>query len=178
MGTRGAMIFVAGDREFIQYNQSDSYPDHLGRACAEFVEQVRNDPEMVRKIAALNAVNEQDDAPEELRARLVAYRRSRGSDWYQTLRKCQGNPAAVLECGYIAVTSRDWVADSLFCEWGYVMDFDERVLEVYRGFNRHKAVGRFSEVSTDRGGYAPITLVASIPFDAEDIVDRVLSTEA
>lgn len=33
------------------------------------------------------------------------------------------------------VNSEDFAKDSLFCEWGYVIDLDKRTFEVYRGFN-------------------------------------------
>lgn len=29
-----------------------------------------------------------------------------------------------------------FAADSLFCEWAYVIDFDKRTFEVYQGFNK------------------------------------------
>lgn len=29
-----------------------------------------------------------------------------------------------------------FAADSLFCEWAYVVDFDKRTFEVYKGFNK------------------------------------------
>jgi hypothetical protein len=34
--------------------------------------------------------------------------------------------------------STDFVRDSLFCEWGYVVDLDKGTFEVYKGFNKRR----------------------------------------
>lgn len=34
------------------------------------------------------------------------------------------------------VNSEEFAADSLFCEWAYVIDLDKNTFEVYQGFNK------------------------------------------
>ena len=41
----------------------------------------------------------------------------------------------MLRCGYIEDHS-EFPLDSLFCEWGYIVDFDRNVFEVYEGFQK------------------------------------------
>lgn len=56
--------------------------------------------------------------------------------------------------------------DSLFCEWGYVFDFDREVLEIYRGFIQYyHQNGRFADKTDLKKEYYPIELKFEIPFD-------------
>ncbi len=61
------------------------------------------------------------------------------------------------------IDSESFATDSLFCEWGYLANLDTDTLEVYRGFNKGEAEGRFAG-PVEEGGYGPITLVAEVPF--------------
>ena len=55
--------------------------------------------------------------------------------WYQLLRNTQGNPAEALIAGFM-IDSATFALDSLFCEYGYVIDFDTSELEAYVGFRK------------------------------------------
>ena len=93
-------------------------------------------------------------------------------DWYVILRETQGDILAALDAGFIEDAS-DFARDSLFCEWGYLANLDTNRLEVYKGFNKEEAVGRFSSV-TGSGGYQPITLIAEISFDDLDRFSEII----
>ncbi len=79
---------------------------------------------------------------------------------------------ANLECGYM-IDSLEFAKDSLFCEWGYLVNLDENVLEVYRGFisEGEKVNGRFAgheyrpDYREGRNNYEPISLLATIDLD-------------
>jgi hypothetical protein len=88
------------------------------------------------------------------------------TDWYVLLRETQGAPGAILRSGVIEDAS-DFPCDSLFCEWGYVVDFDGNALEVYQGFQTatHER-GRFAKRVSVSADYYPIALVASWPMHA------------
>ena len=60
----------------------------------------------------------------------------------------------------------DFSGDSLYCEWGYVVDFDERTFEVYKGFNKEPldATERFVYMKHN-GKYHPVKLAASFWLD-------------
>jgi hypothetical protein len=69
--------------------------------------------------------------------------------------------ATLLEAG-VMLDGSDGVADSLWSEWGYLIDLDAATFEVYRGFQQapHTA-GRFADRPSAQEGYYPVALVAS-----------------
>lgn len=82
---------------------------------------------------------------------------------------------ATLDAG-VMIDSAGFLADSLFCEWAYVINLDDCVLEVYRGFQSEPhSKGRYAAPSgcsvyylPARDGcsvYHPVALVASLPLD-------------
>lgn len=173
MGTRGFLGFVVGGEAKIAYNHFDSDPPWLGTAVASWAASA--DLQAARKAAVdLRVVN--DARPPTLRdvRRLRKYTDesmlsgSGPPDWYGLLRGTQGDPAAILACGYIE-DAADFPRRSLFAEWGYLVDFDAGQLEVYRGFQHElHEVGRFADPEPDEDGYWPVRLIATFPLDAPD----------
>ena len=61
----------------------------------------------------------------------------------------------------------EFVADSLFCEWAYVIDLDKKVFEVYAGFNQEplKPKDRFFNLQKEGDKYFPVKLVKKYKLD-------------
>jgi hypothetical protein len=173
MGTRGFIGFIINGKEKISYNQFDSSPSSLGAGVMLWTELV--DMGAARKQASALCVVTGRRRPTArhidllrpyLDTELVTDRAS--IDWYTLLRSTQGDPAAILACGYVEDASA-FPLDSLFAEWGYLVDFDTGQLEVYRGCQdapHHD--GRFADRRPLRDGYWPVRQVASIPLDQPD----------
>lgn len=181
MGTRGFIGFVINGQEKITYNHWDSYPAGLGADVLSFLHN--SDLDVVRQQAAdLRVVGPDSNPTEEDVERLKGYADTGVStgklqEWYVLLRQTQGNPALILEAGVIEDAS-EFPLDSLFAEWGYIIDFDANVFEVYKGFQHgpHDK-GRFAsrtfsdderELSRNHSTgdrYYPCALVGSFPLD-------------
>lgn len=175
MGTRGFVGFVADDQETITYNHWDAYPSGVGGDVLEFVRRTTESrlTEEITKTLVTNLKHVSDDVPptRDQVVELAQYADlgvSKGNlyeEWYGLLRETQGRPDLILECGY-AENMPDWPLDSLFCEWGYVVDFDRRAFDVYRGFQQSPPTdGRWVGHSQNRG-YYPVNRVASYSFDS------------
>lgn len=184
MSTRGFLGFVADNHETITYSHADSYPDYLGINVLDFARSVDDWGEVKRQAAALVHVDDDTSPTPEQIERLTpyadfgvdthAYDTATGRhverkvpSWYQLLRETQGDPAAILAAGH-ADHAPEWPGDSLFCEWGYLIDLDQGVLEVYRGFqDEPHTEGRFQLRLTPRRqrgeGYYPVRRIASWP---------------
>ena len=174
MGTRGFITFVAsdlreptGEVEKTTYNHLDSYPEGLGVSVLEWLrDEVHPDnptnwTRLVRAITDLRVVHGRPDeeqtpvTPQDIK-RLATYadlgvdthdennQRHEQPTWYQLLRGTQGDPAKILASGYL-LDAHDFPRDSLFAEWGYVVDTRRKTFEVYEGFQKkgHNA-GRFA----------------------------------
>lgn len=140
MGTRGAFGVIIGEQEKIGYNQMDSYPDGHGIENLQWLRDA--DLDEVRKLAKAAKVvsNDKRRPTEAQQVALEAYADTGVSeqslnDWYCLLRKTHGHIGRMLESGYIEDNS-DFPLHSLFCEWAYIVDFDQNVFEVYQGFQK------------------------------------------
>ena len=196
MGTRGFVGFCAEGNETIVYNQFDSYPSGIGLDVLEFARTVNtwevSDPWEVVKNQAARLIHVSDDVPptEEDVITLAPWTNLNVStrstdDWYCLTRETHGNPGAILACGY-ADHAPEWPYDSLFCEWGYLLDLDFYKLEVYQGFQtQNHTEGRFGQrhsvaldihnegtenyladlvpVKLFQNEYRPVKLIASYP---------------
>lgn len=180
MGTRGFWGFVLDDEEKLAYNHWDSYPAGLGATVLDFCQDlvIKDQAEFVRgKVRDLQLITSETPTPEDVQ-RLAPYSdftvgaRSE-TDWYCLLRRAQGQPWLTLDAGYME-DAGEFPLDSLFAEWGYIVNLDARVLEVYCGFQTSKhQLGRFAtrEGKVKRGevsgsSYYPVALTAAYAFDA------------
>lgn len=189
MDTRGIIGFhIDGEREVVVYNHFDSYPRHLGRIVGEFIASSRSDMDEVRGRVRQMTPVEYDQKPtvEQVEALVSAGFAdldvgSRSTDdWYCLLRNTQSNPAAILAAG-LYMPYNDFALDSLFCEWGYIMDFDREVVEVYAGFQKSAHTeGRFAKRGNPDGdrGYFPVRLIGEVAFDDPALADKIVALES
>lgn len=170
MGTRGAVGVRVGGVDKIAYNHFDSHPGELGEAVlAECRELAADMPGLLDAATQLRVVSEDVPPTQQEAARLSQWSdmsvggHDGGLSWYRVLRRAQGGIASYLQAGVIC-DAADFLADSLFCEWAYIVNLDEDVLEVYRGFQREPGSGRYAQLQRKAGGeHYGVSLIGSIP---------------
>ena len=144
MGTRNmTMVYSKGSPKIAQYGQWDGYLEGVGM---EVLTQLRR--------IDINDFRKKVDCLTELRdSEIEEYLKSLEtkcgpSSEAQTLRLKIEFPQISRDCGANILTlvaegfvnrvklSTDFAADSLYCEYCYVIDLDKETFEIYRGFNK------------------------------------------
>lgn len=192
IGTRGIVGVIADGKAMTSYNHFDSYPDALGLSVllSLRMQQLADGGKvhtwaMVREQArALRMVDERGPAPTaEDKAKLSKFldlRVSEGSDddWYCLTRNLQGKLLDMLAVGYM-VDADTFPLDSLFCEWGYLLNLDAETFEVYKGFQKAPHNDGFwaggDRFAREHGDYYPIRLVKSWPLTELPTKDEFLA---
>lgn len=165
MSTRGFVTIVIDGQEKTVFNHFDSYPSGLGHSVLSWLRDGAVNftdllAERARELKMLPRDTPEDleYAQAEVNARRAVYDLKR-------------DVTRLLELG-VAVDDGDFPFDSLWAEYGYVIDLDEMKFEVYRGFQTapHSS-GRFASrhgpVTEHRSKpYYPVALVKSWPLSA------------
>ncbi len=174
MGTRGAVIIIQDGKAKGHYNHYDSYPEELGSQVID--ELVKIDKSkgwdvFKKNCQKVKLVDESKKPSATVIKKYVAKgffndKVSVGSveDWYCLLRELQG--AQYIPQIFNGVVEHmcngtNFVYDSLFCEYAYVIDLDKMVLEFYTGFTKKPQPGNRFGVEVD-DGYYPCAKVGQI----------------
>ncbi|KAF8901878.1 hypothetical protein CPB84DRAFT_1824505 [Gymnopilus junonius] len=143
MGTRGLLGFIIAAQRYGSYNHWDSYPSGLGADIVKFILGLgpENCDEMAKLVAEITWVNEAEKPTVEIQDKYskagfsnVGIGEQSLSDWYCLLAKTQGAAALpAIQSGELKhmIDSRDFLANGLFCEWAYFIDFENRKLETW-----------------------------------------------
>lgn len=176
MGTRGIFGIRIDGQDKVSYNHSDSYPGGLG---ADFVAEVKqlaklNLAVVIAQARNLKVVDGHSKPTAEDVKRLAAFTNlgvgeQSTDDWYYVLRDLQGRLKDSLDVG-VMIDSQSFLQDSLFCEYAYILNLDEKIVEFYKGFNRHPdARGRYAGTQRADDGRANefwgVELVGTCPMD-------------
>ena len=132
MSTRGYVGFYKDEKDLGGYNHCDSYPEGLGNSVLSFLKG--------KTIDDLNNLfsskKENNDSNEDV------------WDWDKG---CFNNNFS---------NCPSFLSDSLFCEWAYIINLDDEVFEVYRGFNKNpNAPGRYASKQCDSEKYYGVELI-------------------
>jgi hypothetical protein len=184
MGTRGLYGVRKNGVDKCTYNHWDSYPSGLGSDVVEFC--ANNTVENLNKFFDNIVLVLEDSIPTETQIKEcqkagyvdLSVSTQSNDDWYCLLRNLQGNFKEYQKCidsnSKIYMTDGiDFIKESLFCEYAYIINLDDEVLEFYEGFQKEPQVGNRYGTKEDRG-YYPCKLSLTIPLDEIGDVDRIV----
>ncbi|MBO7697356.1 MAG: hypothetical protein J6T10_32405 [Methanobrevibacter sp.] len=171
MSTRGLWGFRKNNVDKLTYNHFDSYPSGLGREIIEFIQNNCLELENICKRIIL--VDEESTPTEkqieELKdfADLTVSTRSE-NDWYCLLRKAQEDKNVYAQGLKYMIDNKNFILDSVFCEYAYIINLDTKKLEIYVGFqNIPDETNRYG-CQPNSEGYYPCRLVYAI-----DLIDVI-----
>jgi hypothetical protein len=177
MGTRNlTMVIADGKTKIAQYGQWDGYPSGQGTTALEFLHKAEMDKFKAQLAKCRFMTSEEVIATY---AEIGVHPDDKGSIWLNMEQSAQHQEkypqlsrdmaAEVLEWVYnnedsvIKLKNEEpFAADSLFCEFAYVIDLDFGTFEVYQGFNQSPLVEteRFYHLQEQsEGGYYPVKLL-------------------
>lgn len=143
MGTRNlTIVHKNGEYKVAQYGQWDGYPEGLGASILNFLKNINIDTfkHCIERVSfyTQEELEEIDKNIEETRKDIPNY------NWQKIYphlsRDCGGDILNyILFKGVNKVKNAiEFAANSLFCEWAYVIDLDTNKFEVYCGFNKEE----------------------------------------
>ena len=132
MGTRHLIIvYLHGQYRVAQYGQWDGYPEGAGVECLRFLRDEMDEIQFKGNLIRTKWID--DKKLEFMLDKFNGYvppefHRDTG---VQILRMIQ-NDEILTNRLYNDI---EFAADSVFCEWAWVIDFDRKTFEAYKGFN-------------------------------------------
>lgn len=178
MGTRNlTMVISNGETKIAQYGQWDGYPSGQGATVVNFL--LNSDMEKFKQtLERCRFIEKSPRKQKEIENFLAKIDASDGwmnGEQAEKYHKkypllTRDNGANILNMVYEDDTdkliwlnnSEDFAADSLFCEWAYVIDFDKNTFEIYEGFNTDPLTkeDRFYNIKNE-GEYSPVKMIKS-----------------
>lgn len=186
------MAIIDGETKVAQYEHWHGSPDEQGAIVIEFIQDIMKSPKSIKE--AKTAIRNCRFASEE---ELVAYENGELEDSEDNAYLDDADIGAEIlykiweNGGCKLADSSNTAANSLFCEWVYLVNFDTNKVEFYKGHNLHPLDERdrfyyltdraLKFCEGDRKIYYPVKLFAEYTFSAlakaeiTDIVDALLA---
>ena len=192
MGTRNlTAVKKGGQYKVAQYGQWDGYPSGQGSTILSFLHTLKDKANMDLFLAKIDQLTFATDADiESINQRIKSDNISDWSSvWPELSRDTGGEILSLIMQSEQPLKLRDeikFAADSLFCEYAYVVDFDTNTFEIFMGFNEKplQEGDRFYGMTREgrQNEYHPVRLVKSyqisdLPSAEQFISDLELSCD-
>lgn len=168
MGTRGVYGFVKNNVDKLTYNHFDSYFNGLGVDIVDFIRKTSIE-EMNQIFDKIIMVKETDIPTVEQVIKCYQFANLNVgtqcvSDFYCLLRETQGDLFAYKNTELIyMIDDKDFIKNSLFCEYGYIINLDSEKLEIYIGGTKEKINNRYNTEPFE--GYYQCELIKEYPLE-------------
>lgn len=181
MGTRGCYGFRKNGVDKLTYNHWDSYPDCLGHDVVEFCKST-SIKEMNEIFDRIVLVEEGSKPTKKQIAECIEFYDESVStgkldDWYCLLRETQGNLNVYKNGLKYMINSCEFIKDSLFCEYAYIINLDTNCLEFWRGFQDKPCKdNRYgTETHDNLGKYHPCKMISYYALDTDETVEEIVN---
>lgn len=179
MGTRNLVaVYEGGAYKVAQYGQWDGYPEGQGITVLQFLRDKMNEVLFRERVhnakyitaEALSALWQEYGADEHGFISLEGSDRMR-KDYPQYSRDTGAEILGLIQNsdnGILLADRLSFAADSLFCEWAWVVDLDSRTFEGFQGFNNVRLPDdeRFAFLNPDGDSeYYPVRQVVKFSLD-------------
>jgi len=141
MSTNGVVSFQLNGELKTIYNHWDSYPSNLGNDILDFIR--RYDIDVIKK-SVEQMVNKKNTLATFYDFDIFISHSDSTSFYYED--------------------NTSFMYRSLFCEWAYIINLDTNELEIYKGYNNKKPVGRFRDIEP-LDEYYPVFLIRIYNFE-------------
>lgn len=165
MGTTNLTCAVIdGEYKVANYAQWDGYPSGQGITILEFIRDKMDRPLMEKRLREITFLNDEEiELINESKKFPQQFSRDVGGRIFEFIQngKYRSSELQVPSYKYKEVehlwemdklvNQLSFAADSLFCEYAYVVDFDKNTFEVYKGFVKSPHKGeRFSDLEFEK----------------------------
>lgn len=185
MSTRGAVIHTINGVDHVMYSRSDSYPGYLGAKLVQFVQSLVGESPVDKMVSVGTGEERINEFIEAFRAAKPTREADfAGSQelWSVICYSAVYEPAAFLPPTNLRVrpfVEEAWLADSLFCEWAWRLDWDTRELEVFVGFQEKGKVeldpnGRYTHLYDPKEKWQPVKSIAKISFYKDNMMKEMI----
>ena len=141
MGTRNlTAVYIDGEYKIAQYGQWDGYPEGQGKTTLYFARKLADENfrrEFSKKVRACRWITK-----EEIDAINAKVKSGEIKDWTRQYPELWRDAGAkilqmVMDRGGLSLENDiEFAADSLLCEWAWVIDLDKNTFEGFYGFNQ------------------------------------------
>lgn len=181
MGTRNlTAVVIDGEYKVAQYGQWDGYPSGQGLTILGFLREADINRLKTQVNQCRSITDEEHKArwiqagadPNDESGLVTMDVASKHKELYpESSRDTAGKILKLIynsENGLLLNIETNFAADSLFCEWCYVVDLDKGTLEVFEGFNKKSLSEdeRFYFLQKDGKDFFPVRHLHTFPLDS------------
>ena len=194
MGTRNlTCIKKNGTYVLAKYCQWDGYYEGQGQIIVDFLRTPGNIEKLRERADDLAFISEEDlkkkwisvGADPESNWVSLGVSNAFRKNWPELSRDIGGDVLERIcetEGTFETIDDLSFAADSLFCEFAYVIDFDDNTFSWYRGFNESPLpeTERFAflpKAEYNSGDYYPVKMKGCVPLNPNEIPEKILYEE-